>query len=163
MVQLSQLKNTSRPRKKVQRVGRGVGSGRGKTSCRGGKGDSARQGYRKRFGYEGGQVPLYRKLPIRGFTRGRFVKLPIRGFTRGRFVKASQAISFGLIEAYFEEGDTVNMVTLREKGLIPRKLPGGIKILNKGTLTKKLTIEANSFSAAAKEQLDAKGISYKEV
>jgi large subunit ribosomal protein L15 len=150
MVSLSQLKNTSRPRKKVQRVGRGVGSGRGKTSCRGGKGDSARQGYKKRFGYEGGQVPLYRKLPIRGFTRG-------------RFVKPSQAISFGLLEAYFEEGETVNMATLREKGLIARKLPGGIKILNKGTLTKKLIIEAASFSAAAKEQLDAKGISYKEV
>ncbi len=150
MVSLSQLRDTTRPRKKVQRVGRGVGSGRGKTSCRGGKGDSARQGYKKRFGYEGGQVPLYRKLPIRGFTRG-------------RFVKPSQAISLSLLEAYFEEGDTVNMATLREKGLIPRKLPGGIKILNKGALTKKLTIEAQAFSAAAKEQLDSQGISYKEV
>ncbi len=147
---LSQLRNTSRPHKKVQRVGRGVGSGRGKTSCRGGKGDSARQGYKKRFGYEGGQVPLYRKLPIRGFTRG-------------RFVKPSQAISLSLLETYFEEGETVNMVTLREKGLIPRNLSGGIKILKKGTLTKKLIIEAKAFSAAAKEQLDSQGISYKEV
>ncbi len=84
MYNLSQLKNTSRPKKKVQRIGRGIGSKRGATSGRGGKGDSARQGYRKRFGYEGGQVPLYRKLPIRGFTRG-------------RFVKPSKAIGSGLI------------------------------------------------------------------
>src|SRR5271168_1429637 len=115
MIDLSKLTDTSRPRKKVQRIGRGIGSKRGATSGRGGKGDSARQGYRKRFGYEGGQVPLYRKLPIRGFTRG-------------RFVKASQAIGLSLIEAHYEDGETVNMATLREKGLISRRLPGGIKI-----------------------------------
>ena len=117
-------------------MGRGIGSKRGKTSCRGGKGDSARQGYRKRFGYEGGQVPLYRKLPIRGFTRG-------------RFIKDSQAIGLDIIDFYFNDGDTVNVSTLREKGLIPRKLPGGIKILSNGELTKKVTIEAHGFSAGA--------------
>ncbi|OGN65290.1 MAG: 50S ribosomal protein L15 [Chlamydiae bacterium RIFCSPHIGHO2_12_FULL_49_9] len=148
MHSLSQLKNTTRPKKKIQRVGRGVGSKRGKTSCRGGKGDSARQGYKKRFGYEGGQVPLYRKLPIRGFTRG-------------RFVKPSKGIPLSLLEAYYQDGETVNIETLREKGLVPRRLPGGIKILSNGDLTKKLNIEANSFSAAAVEKLEAKGISYK--
>ena len=136
MINLSQLKDTSRPRKKVQRIGRGIGSKRGATSGRGGKGDSARQGYRKRFGYEGGQVPLYRKLPIRGFTRG-------------RFVKESMAIGLDTIEAYYEDGETVNMVTLREKGLIDRRLPGGIKVLANGELNKKVVIEVRAFSAAA--------------
>src|SRR4051812_18209549 len=100
MHSLSQLKNTSRPTKKVQRIGRGIGSKRGAHSGRGGKGDSHRQGYCKRYGYEGGQVPLYRKLPIRGFTRG-------------TFVKASKAIALSTLEAYFEDGETVNMASLR--------------------------------------------------
>lgn len=147
MTDLSQLQNSSRPHKKIQRVGRGIGSRRGKTSCRGGKGDSARQGYRKRFGYEGGQVPLYRKLPIRGFTRG-------------RFIKASQAIGLDTIEFYFKDGETVNVSTLREKGLIPRKIPGGIKILSNGELNKKVTIEAHGFSAGAIKKLQDKAISY---
>ena len=146
MFNLSNLKNTSRPKKKVQRVGRGVGSKRGKTSCRGGKGDSARQGYRKRFGYEGGQVPLYRKLPIRGFTRG-------------TFAKASMAVSLSTLEQYFQEGETVNAASLREKKLIPRRLPGGIKILA-GVLTKKLKIEANAFSKGAMAVLEEKKISH---
>lgn len=147
MTDLSQLKDTSRPPKKVQRIGRGIGSKRGATSGRGGKGDSARQGYRKRFGYEGGQVPLYRKLPIRGFTRG-------------RFVKESQAIGFSMIEAYYQDGETVNLATLREKGLIPRRLPGGIKILANGDLTKKVSIEAHAFSEAALKKIQEKAIQF---
>lgn len=147
MLDLSNLKNTSRPKKKVQRIGRGIGSKRGATSGRGGKGDSARQGYRKRFGYEGGQVPLYRKLPIRGFTRG-------------RFVKAMKAISLDLIQECFQDGETVNMITLREKGLIPRRLPGGVKILSNGELTKKVSIEAHAFSEAAIQKLTEKAIPY---
>ncbi|MBI5272469.1 MAG: 50S ribosomal protein L15 [Chlamydiia bacterium] len=147
MTNLSQMKNTSRPPKKMRRIGRGIGSKRGATSGRGGKGDSARQGYRKRFGYEGGQVPLYRKLPIRGFTRG-------------RFVKPSVAVGLDMIDAYYADGETVNMVTLREKGLIPRRLPGGIKILANGTLTKKVTIEAHAFSEGALKQLQAQSVVY---
>jgi large subunit ribosomal protein L15 len=150
MHSLSTLTNTSRPKKKVQRVGRGIGSKRGATSGRGGKGDSARQGYRKRFGYEGGQVPLYRKLPIRGFTRGRFVK---PGF----------ALSLATLDENFADGETVNLVTLREKGLIPRRVPGGIKILANGELTKKVKIEARHLSAAAEEKLKEKGISFTKV
>ncbi len=148
MVDLSQLKDTSRPKKKVQRLGRGIGSKRGETCGRGGKGDSARQGYKKRFGYEGGQVPLYRKLPIRGFTRGRFERPMV-------------AIGLRTLEAYFNDGESVNEASLREKGLIPRKTPGGIKILANGDLTKKLKkVEAHKFSAAAIEKLEAKGISH---
>lgn len=147
MIDLSQLRNTTRPKKKVQRVGRGIGSRRGDTSGRGGKGDSARAGYRKRFGYEGGQVPLYRKLPIRGFTRG-------------RFVKPCFAINLAEIEQYFNDGDVVNYATLREKKLIPRRLPGGIKILGNGDLNKKVTIEVQSISASAAEKLQSKSIPY---
>jgi large subunit ribosomal protein L15 len=147
MTDLSQLKNTSRPTKKVQRIGRGIGSKRGETCGRGGKGDSARQGYRKRFGYEGGQVPLYRKLPIRGFTRGRFVKI-------------SQAIGLDVIDEHFQDGETVNVATLRAKGLIARRLPGGIKILANGELKKKVTIEAHSFSETALKKLQDSSISY---
>lgn len=150
MLNLSELQNTSRPKKVSRRVGRGVGSKRGKTSGRGGKGDSARAGYRKRFGYEGGQVPLYRKLPIRGFTRG-------------KFVRECQAISFSLIEQYYQDGETVNFATLREKGLVARRLPGGIKVLAKGELSKKVTIEANKFSASAAQKLQDLSISYKVV
>lgn len=147
MHSLSQLKNTSRPTKKVQRVGRGIGSKRGATSGRGGKGDSHRQGYSKRYGYEGGQVPLYRKLPIRGFTRG-------------TFMQPSAAIALSTIDENFEDGETVNAVTLREKGLVPRRIPGGIKILANGELTKKVKIEANRFSEAAEQKLKDKGIVY---
>jgi large subunit ribosomal protein L15 len=150
MLKLSELKNTSRPLKRSRRIGRGVGSKRGKNAGRGEKGDSHRQGYRKRFGYEGGQVPLYRKLPIRGFTRG-------------KFVKPSAEITFAKIEHYFNDGETVKLETLREKGLIPRRVPGGIKILASGALTKKVKIEANNFSAAAEEKLKELGISFTKV
>jgi len=150
MLSLSNLQNTSRPKKKVQRVGRGSGSKRGKNSGRGEKGDSHRQGYSKRFGYEGGQVPLYRKLPIRGFTRG-------------KFIKEVKAISLATLDAYYEDGETVNVETLREKGLIPRRLPGGVKILSNGELTKKVKIEVHHYSEAAKEKLSEKGISFTTV
>ncbi len=147
MTNLAQLRNTSRPTKKSRRIGRGIGSKRGATCGRGGNGDSSRQGYRKRFGYEGGQVPLYRKLPIRGFTRG-------------RFVKASAAIGLSTIEEHFKDGEIVNMTSLREKKLIPRRLPGGIKILANGDLTRKVTIEAQAFSEAALKKIQEKSISY---
>jgi len=147
MFDLAKLSNSSRPVKKVQRIGRGVGSHRGGHAGRGGKGDSHRSGYRKRFGYEGGQVPLYRKIPVRGFTRG-------------RFVKPMAAISLSKIEQYYQDGETVNLATLREKGLIARRVPGGIKILANGTLTKKVKIEAHGFSASAFEKLKEKSIEY---
>lgn len=146
MTILSQLKNTTRPKKKIQRVGRGDGSKRGKTSCRGSKGDGSRRGYDRRYGYEGGQVPLYRKLPVRGFTRG-------------RFEKESFAISLDQIEKNFSDGELVSFTTLRAKGLIPRVLPAGVKILSNGVLTKKVRIEVHSVSDAAQKKLEAAAIS----
>ncbi len=150
MTDLAHLKDTTRPSRKFRRVGRGVGCKRGKTCGKGEKGDSKRQGYRKRFGYEGGQVPLYRKLPIRGFTRGRFVKPTV-------------AIGLSTIDASFKDGETVNLETLREKGLAPRRVPGGIKILGNGELTKKVKIEARHISTSAEQKLKDKGISFKKV
>ncbi len=150
MHNLSNLKNTSRPTKKSRRIGRGVGSKRGGHAGRGGKGDSHRNGYCKRYGYEGGQVPLYRKLPIRGFTRG-------------TFVKPTTAIALETIEANFKDGEKVNLATLREKGLVPRRVPGGIKILSNGELKKKVKIEARHFSEAAEQKLKDQGISFTKV
>ncbi len=150
MLNLATLTNTSRPPKKSRRIGRGVGSKRGGHAGRGGKGDSHRQGFSKRYGYEGGQVPLYRKLPIRGFTRG-------------KFIKPTAAISLATIEQYYQVGETVNAETLRDKGLIPRKVPGGIKILANGELNKKVKIEAHNISAAAEQKLKDKGISFTKV
>lgn len=150
MIRLSELKNTDRPKKKVQRVGRGPGSKRGKTSCRGHKGDKARSGYKTRLGQEGGQLPLFRKMPTRGFNHGRFRKEVL-------------GINLGLIEEAFNDGETVNYESLRARGLSPRNIPGGIKILGQGELKKKVTIEAHRFSKSAREKLEKAGCSIKEL
>lgn len=150
MMQLSQLSNTHRSKKKIQRVGRGVGSKRGKTCGRGVKGDKARRGYQNRFGQEGGQIPLYKKIPTRGFSNA-------------RFRTDAYAINLHTIEKAYHDGEIVNFKTLQEKRLVPRKMEGGIKILSQGELTKKVTIEANAFSQAAREKLDKNGISYKVI
>ncbi len=147
MFNLDSLFNTFRPVKHRVKVGRGRGSSAGHHCGRGGKGDSCRSGWRKRAGYEGGQVPLYRKLPIRGFTRG-------------RFLKDTEILNLQTIEQYFEHGETVSLVTLAERGLILRtdRVLGGVKILGKfeGELTKKVIIKADDFfvSAQAKEAME---------
>ncbi len=150
MITLDSLTNTTRPKKKIQRVGRGPGSGRGKTSCRGNKGDKSRSGYKCRHGKEGGQLPLYRKLPCRGFTNGLF-RLEVC------------AINLDQIEKLYSNGETVNLETLQEKGYASRRVNGGLKILSNGTLTKKVTIEANSFSKEAIVKLDKLAISYTKI
>ncbi len=151
MMALHTLLNTYRPRKKPKRVGRGIGSGTGKTAGRGHKGDGSRSGYRRRFGYEGGQVPLYRKLPCRGFTRGKFKDTIL------------VAINLASIEKYFADGEKVNYTSLREKGLVPKGKYGGIKILSFGEIKKKLSIEATRFSKGAEEKLKKSNIPYKVI
>jgi len=150
MITLNSLANTHRPKKKVQRVGRGVGSGRGKTCRRGVKGDKARCGYRQRYGEEGGQKPLYKRLPCRGFPSG-------------RFRKETLAINFSLIDKIYRDGEVVSHETLRQKGYAPRELPGGLKILSGGDIKKKISIEAHAFSEAAKEKLERHSIPYKQI
>jgi len=140
MMQLSTLKNTHRKEKPSKRVGRGIGSGKGKTCCRGTKGMKARSGYKKRWGTEGGQLPVYRKIPVRGFSRGRFQD---EGFT----------INVGLLEVYYQDGDVVSLQTLRDKGILSQKEKPIIKILGNGELTKKLTVEVHAVSKTAEEKL----------
>jgi large subunit ribosomal protein L15 len=148
MITLSQLSNTHRPKKKVQRIGRGPGSGRGKTCGRGHKGDKARCGYKQRYGEEGGQKPLYRRLPTRGFPNSRF---------RSEVL----AVNLSMINALFDDHEVVNFQTLRKKGCAPREIRGGLKILSNGELTKKVSIEAHAFSEAAKKKLEKNGIPFK--
>jgi large subunit ribosomal protein L15 len=154
MMSLSTLENSSRPSKKPKRVGRGMGSKKGKTCGRGNKGDKSRRGYKTRPGYEGGQLPLYRKSPCRGFSNG-------------RFRSDVYAINLGRLEEIFQDGELISLKTLQEKGIAPRCGPGramgGLKILSEGKLTKKVIIEAASFSQAAQEKLKEAGISFNQV
>ncbi len=123
------------------RKGRGAGSGNGKTAGKGHKGQNARSGGGVRPGFEGGQIPLYRKLPKRGFYNQFSTKYAIVNV---------EALNV------FEDGATVNLAALIEKGII-RKAYDGLKVLGNGDITKKLTVEATVFSATAKEKIEAAG------
>lgn len=150
MIELSTLKNTTLKRSKEKRRGRGPGSGNGKTSGRGEKGSGSRSGWTSRMGYEGGQLRMY-------------CKLPHKGFTRGRFIKENVVINLDDIEKSFNDGETVNLTSLHEKGMAPKNVSGGLKILGNGELSKKVNIEANAFSETAKAKLDKKKIKYKVI
>ena len=126
------------------RVGRGKGS-KGKTCGRGMKGDKARTGYKRRVGNEGGQLPVFRKIPIRGFSRG-------------RFLKDAFAINLAFIEMYFESGDVVNLESLQAKNLVKNMNKPKLKILGNGELTKEITFEVHAASKTAIEKIEkAKG------
>ena len=144
MVALNELTTNKTKRK---RVGRGTGSGKGKTSCRGQKGAGSRSGYKRRLGKEGGRLPLYMKLPTKGFTRGRFLKEDI-------------SLTFDMIERVYQDGETVNRETLYEKGIIRKELSGKVKLLNTGRLTKKLTIEVDAYSKQAAAELEKMSIKF---
>ena len=149
MTILSNLKNTKKVRCK-KRVGRGTGSGRGKTCSRGHKGYGSRSGSTRRFGYEGGQMRL-------------FTKLPKRGFTRGRFKKDNIELNLFIINELYNDDEIVSLTTLVEKGFIPKKNRLLLKILAKGELDKKIIIEAHYFSKSALKKLEDKKIQYKEI
>ncbi len=124
-----------------KRLGRGVGSGLGKTSGKGHKGAKARSGGGKRAGFEGGQIPLMRRLPKRGFTN--------------KFRTELVAVNVDRLDV-FEDGMTVSPVELIQYGII-KNVEDGVKILGNGEITKKLTVQANKFSASAKEKIEAAG------
>jgi len=147
MLTLANLKNTTRPAKEMKRVGRGLGSGLGKTCGRGEKGAGSRSGYKRRHTYEGGQFRL-------------FMKLPIRGFNNANFTVKYEAVNLAQIDALFENGDVVNGATLSERGVFKgrNKL---VKILGTGELTKKVTIEADAYSDSAKQKLQQAKIEFK--
>ena len=125
----------------AKRVGRGVGSGLGKTSGKGHKGAKARSGGGKRPGFEGGQMPLYRRVPKRGFTN--------------IFGTEYAAVNVERLEV-FSDGDVVTVDELLAKKII-RKPMDGVKIMGNGELTKKLTVKAAKFTASAKEKIEAVG------
>jgi large subunit ribosomal protein L15 len=135
---LRPAKGSVRPRK---RVGRGPGSGLGKTSGRGEKGQKSRSGYSRKVGFEGGQMPLHRRVPKRGFTN------PFR--------KEYAEVNLERLEA-FEAGTIVTPEVLREHGLV-KSFRDGVKILAKGKLTKALTVRAHKFSAKAQEEIGKAG------
>ena len=126
---------------KAYRKGRGNGSGNGKTAGRGQKGQWARSGGGVRVGFEGGQMPLARRLPKRGF--------------HNIFAKPLEAVNVSVLEK-FEDGAVVDAKALLEKGILS-KCEYGVKILGNGQLTKKLTVQASAFSASAKEKIEAAG------
>lgn len=127
---------------KAWRKGRGPGSGNGKTGGRGHKGQNARSGGGVRPGFEGGQIPLYRRLPKRGFTND-------------MFKKEYTIVNVSALDK-FEDGATVDAAALIEAGLV-KKICDGVKILGNGEITKKLTVKATIFSAGAKEKIEAAG------
>ncbi|MBO5714439.1 MAG: 50S ribosomal protein L15, partial [Clostridia bacterium] len=126
-----------------KRLGRGIGSGLGKTSGKGHKGQWARSGGGVRPGFEGGQMPLIRRIPKRGFNN--------------HFRKDYSIVNLSILEN-FENGATVDINQLNEKGLIKLvKDSVGLKVLGNGTLTKSLTVKASAFSASAKEAIEKAG------
>ncbi|MGE3313979.1 MAG: 50S ribosomal protein L15 [Planctomycetaceae bacterium] len=130
-------------RRERKRLGRGIGSGQGKTAGKGHKGHSSRSGFSRRLGFEGGQTPLLRRVAKRGFSN--------------KYFAADVAIvNLADLEAAFDKGATVNAASLAEKGLI-RANADVVKVLGNGQLTKKLTVEAHRFSKSAEAKITAQG------
>lgn len=140
-MKLNDLKSPDGATHRTKRVGRGIGSGHGKTSTRGHKGQKARSGGGVRPGFEGGQMPLQRRLPKRGFT--------------SIFKKEYAIVNVKDLEQ-FDNGTTVTPQLLADAGLI-KSIKDGVKILGYGDLTKKLTVQAHKVSAQAQEKITAKG------
>lgn len=140
-LELHGLKPSKGANRKKKRVGRGPGSGTGKTAARGHKGQKSRSGYSERAGFEGGQMPLYRRLPKRGFTNifaKKFVVLNVRDLNR------------------FEDGETISPETLVDVGYV-KKTNDGLRILGQGELERKLTVRAHHFTESARKKIEAAG------
>lgn len=140
-MRLHDLKPRPGAKHRRKRLGAGESSGHGKTSGRGGKGQTARSGSSIRIGFEGGQMPLYRRIPKRGFNNARFAT---------RYLP----VNVGDLEQ-FDAGARVDAEVLRKSGLANG--PEGVKILGVGDLTKKLTVAAHAFSASARTKIEAQG------
>ncbi len=143
------LKNAEGEKQAKKRLGRGIGSGLGKTSGKGHKGQNARSGGGVRPGFEGGQNPLYRRLPIKGFSNAKFKKV-------------YSTVNVGLLNG-FKPNTVVDVVALLDAGIISKVEKDGLKILGNGELTVALTVKANKFTASAKEKITAVGGSAEEV
>jgi large subunit ribosomal protein L15 len=141
-VKLTELRSVPGSRKAPKRKGRGHATGNGKTAGRGHKGQKSRSGGGVRIGFEGGQMPLYRRIPKRGFNNKNFAK----DYTE---VKVSDL-------NLFDNGTTVTAELLKEQGLV-KKVKDGIVVLGNGELTKKLTVQAAKFTKSAAEKIEAVG------
>ena len=141
MMKLHELSPAAGSAKDSYRKGRGPGSGNGKTAGKGHKGQNARSGGGVRPGFEGGQIPLYRKHPKRGFNN--------------KFAKVYTVVNVEQLNV-FEDGAVVDIEALMAKRIV-RKVVDGVKILGNGELTRKLTVKATVFSASAKEKIEAAG------
>ena len=128
--------------KERKRIGRGPASGQGKTAGKGHKGQKARAGRGMRAGFEGGQMPLQRRIPKRGFNN--------------IFATEMAIANVAALDKYFEDGATVTIDALIEKGIVKKTLDG-VKILGNGEISKKLTVQANAFSDSAKSKIEAAG------
>lgn len=140
-MKLNELKATEGARFTSKRLGRGQGSGQGKTAGKGHKGQNARSGGGVAIGFEGGQTPFFKRMPMRGFTnrnRKEYAIVNVADLNR------------------FEDGATVNYETLKEIGLLKKELDG-VKILGNGALEKKLTVQAKKFSKSAKKAIEEAG------
>ena len=141
-MKLHELSPAPNSTKSIKRLGRGIGSGIGKTSGKGHKGQNARSGGGVRPGFEGGQIPLIRRLPKRGFTN--------------QFKKVYAIVNVSDLNR-FEDGAVVDVAALLETNLIGKVEAYGVKVLGNGELTKKLTVKADKFTAQAKEKIEKAG------
>ena len=142
-MKIEDILSAGQTRKPRKRVGRGIGSGHGKTSGRGTKGHGARESFPGKLGHEGGQMPLFRRLPKRGFSNARF-KVDY------------SVVNVADLESRFEAGDEVDLEILRRRGLL-KSGPPRLKILGHGTLTKALTVRAHAASRSAREKIEQAG------
>ena len=143
-----ELQPAPNSKKPVKRLGRGIGSGHGKTCCKGHKGQWARSGGGVRIGFEGGQKPLARRIPKTGFTNN--------------WSKIYSIVNLSDLEI-FSDGDVVSAETLLEKGVLSKIEQYGVKILGNGDFNKKLTVRAAKFSKTAKEKLEKAGSTAEEL
>ena len=141
-MKLHELSPAEGSTKERKRIGRGPASGQGKTAGKGHKGQKARAGRGMRAGFEGGQMPLQRRLPKRGFNN----------IFRAKIV----TVSVASLANKFNDGDVVDVEALKNAGLVKNSFDG-VKILSNGEIDKKLTVKANAFSAAAKQEIEAAG------
>lgn len=141
-MKLHELSPVAGSKKEVKRIGRGAGSGQGKTAGKGHKGQKARAGRGMRPGFEGGQMPLQRRIPKRGFNN--------------IFAKEIVSVNVSALDRVFNDGDIVDATALINAGLIKKELDG-VKVLGNGELNKKLTVKVNAYSESAKQKIEAAG------
>ncbi len=141
-MKLHELSPVAGSKKDVKRIGRGPASGQGKTAGKGHKGQKARAGRGMQVGFEGGQMPLQRRLPKRGFVN--------------IFAKNIVTVNLSVLDVKFEDGAVIDVEALKAAGIVKNGFDG-VKILGNGNVTKKFTVKANAYSVAAKEAIEAAG------